>query len=363
MKKILVFGLSDYYGGTESFFLNYLKFNRNKNLSFDFIPENCELAQKNEFEKLGCKVYIISNWRKKYFLYKRELKEIIKNNHYDAIYVNFLSAYNIYPLVLAKKFNIKVRICHSHNSSSPKNIIKLIIHQINKRRISKYATNKLACSHKAASWMYTKNDYKVVPNAVDAHKFYFNKLIREKKRKELNIDEDTLVLGFVGRLSYQKNPIFLIKILRLILEKNKNTKLLIVGDGNLKSKLIKQIEVYHLNENVIMLGNRNDVHELMQAFDVFVLPSRFEGLGIVLIEAQFCGLKCFTSEFIPEEADISKTVEFLRLSDRGKAWKDSILNSEINEENRLKIIKRCDCKFDLNSTYNVFFDYIDKLIQ
>ena len=363
MKRILVFGLSEYYGGVESFFLNYLLFKENKDLQFDFVPENYDLAKQDQFEKLGCKVYKLCNWRKNPFKYKKEIETILCSNRYDAVYVNALSAYNLLPLKIAKKRGINVRIMHSHNSSAPNNIIKLLIHYYNKKQLNKLTNVKLDCSDLAGKWMFCNDNYVTIPNAVDANKFRFNEEIRKQKRKELDIKDDTFVVGFVGRLSYQKNPLFLIDIFKEVVKRNKEAVLLIVGDGELRQSVREKIEELDIIDNVHLLGNRSDVNKLMQAFDLFLLPSYFEGLAIVLVEAQFSGLKCIVSNTVTTEANISKSVLYLPLEEGPDIWANKILEYKSNDISRMNILNACNGNFDLNCSSGDFFRLINNIIE
>lgn len=363
MKKILVFGLSEYYGGIESFFFNYLKFKKNKNLQFDFVPENKILARKNDFENLGCKVYDICNWRKHPLKYKKSIEQILKSQKYDMIYFNCLSAYNIIPLKIAKRNGIKVRIVHSHNSSAPKNILKFVIHFINKKCLLKLSTKRFACSNIAGKWMYGKGSFTVIPNAIDAKKFRFNEKVRIRVRNELGITDDSFVIGFVGRLTYQKNPLFLIDIFKELNSIDKKNILIIVGDGDLNDKVQRNIKRFSLEDKVLFLGSRNDISDLMQAFDLFLLPSRFEGLGIVLLEAQFSGLPCIVSDKVPKEANISNSIQYFSLKKDASKWANKIIKQKKELQSRNTILDSCDEKFDLQVTSNYFFDLIYSLIE
>ena len=348
MKKILVFGLSEYFGGIESYFLNMVS-NINLNYIFDFVPENIEIAQFGEFEKYNCKLHNVVNWRKNPIKYSKQIYNLLRDNAYDGIYMNLLSAFNVIPILIAHFLKIKVIIVHSHNSSQPTNIVKLIIHNINKRIISSYATNRFACSELAANWMfYTSDKYIILPNAIDTDKFKVNIEIRNKIRKEYSIDEETLLLGFVGRLAEQKNPLFLVDIMSELIKVEDKVKLMIVGDGYLKKKLLKKIKKLELENNIIVLGSKKNINHLMNAFEFLLLPSKFEGLGIVLIEAQYSGVKCLVSNQIPNEANISNTLEYIAI-DNPKKWGDIILKlkNHTDLEDRENIVKQCNPKYSL----------------
>lgn len=354
MKKILVFGLSEYFGGIESYFLNMISHCYNEFI-FDFIPENKDIAKCEEFKKYNCKIYKdIVNWRRNLIKYTSQICTILKENKYDGIYMNSLSAFNIIPILIAYKMKINVRIMHSHNSAQPKNVIKMLIHKINKKIISKYITNRFACSASAAEWMFNPNEkYIILPNAIDTDKFKFNIDIRNDMRRKYNIDDETILLGFVGRLAYQKNPLFLVDIMLELLLLKKKVKLFIVGDGNLKEKLLSKINSSNLQEHIFLLGSMDNINELMNAFDLLLLPSKFEGLGIVLIEAQFSGLKCLVSKQIPNEANISNTLEYIEI-EKEKEWAQKIIKYTNNIIERENIVKKCNPKYSLTYAANEF---------
>ena len=174
MKRILVFGFTDIIGGVETFFMTYYrKFNKEK-YKFDFATIFENMAFSEEIEKNGGRIIKLTSFKNNMFKYKKELKKLFTENSYDAIYVNMLSAANLIPIKLAKKYGIKKIIVHSHNSNVPKNIIKLLLHQINKNQINKYANTLIACSKKAGDWMFGKNDYTILNNAIDVEKFSYN---------------------------------------------------------------------------------------------------------------------------------------------------------------------------------------------
>lgn len=270
----------------------------------------------------------------------------IKAVHMHMNNINFIT-----PLKYAKKYNIPLKIYHSHNSGNmfgePSQLFKLM-ENYNRKILKKYTDKLIACSEDAGKWMFGSSKFQVIKNAINAKEFTFNEYVRVIKRKELGIDNKKVV-GFVGRLQYQKNPEFLIDVFKEIYKRDKDTVLLIVGLGDLEEKIKVMINNYNLEKAVIFLGARTDVSELMQAFDLFILPSRFEGFGIVLIEAQAAGLPCLASaKVIPDEVKVTDLLEFVDLELNPGIWAEKALEKlNIKRRNTYEEIK--DAGYDIKT--------------
>lgn len=323
--RILQVGMSPYYGGTEAFLMNqYRAIDRSK-IQFDFLNVyNEKIACEDEIEELGGKIYHLDMARHHGLsMYHRNLDSFFVKNadEFDAVHCNFQSLVNIDILRYAKKYGIKVRIAHAHNSGygvEPNIKQKLLIY-INKIILQQYATHYFACSELAARWMFGVKAT-IVKNAINTKKFIFSSSMRDQVREQLKLGNCFTVI-FVGRLDPQKNPIFTLEVFNELKKIHSNAKLLIVGDGILKQQIQEKIQQLKLNDDVHLLGNRTDVNNLLQAADVFLLPSRFEGLGIVLIEAQAAGLKTYTSaNVVPKEVKITDLLEFISLDKSAKEW-------------------------------------------
>lgn len=363
MKKILVFGITETPGGVESVIMNYYRYINKQKIQFDFLCNTETVAYEEEIKTLGGKIYKITSRRKNRKKFKKEMNAFFINNakQYSAIWVNVCSLANIDYLKYAKKYGIKTRIIHAHNSQNMDSFLRGMLHRFNKLLISKYATDFWSCSDEASKWFYNKkiinsDKYLIIKNAIDVDKFKYNEDTRRKYRKELKI-EDKFVIGNVGRLHFQKNQIFLIKIFKEIKEKLDNTVLLIVGEGEERKNIENTIKEYKLEDSVVLLGSRNDVNNLMQAMDVFVFPSLFEGLPLVAIEAQVSGLKTYASyKAIPKEACVDKEIfEFIELEKGEKYWSERILNDTsktINRKRNLEIYQ--DAGYDIKSEINKF---------
>jgi len=344
--KVLQIGLSYKAGGIESFLINYLDHIDETKIEMDFINIYKSAKKEKFYNDLSQKgtIYNLSSFKKYPFKFIKELKKLQSEKKYDIFHYNMNSAAYIVPLIAAKICGIKIVIAHSHNSSNDKGLLKTIAHNINKLFIPLFANKFFACSEDAGKWFFSKKilngpDFYIIKNAIDTQKFSYDEKMRNIVRKELEIDDNAVVIGNVGRFKKQKNQLFLIDIFAEYKKRNKNSILLIVGFGDLEEKLKEKIKYLGLEESVKILGQRNDVNNIMQAMDIFVLPSLYEGLGIVLIEAQSAGLPCIVSNSIPKEAKI--TNEFFRcdVNDSPKKWANYI--EKCDKLKRTE--KNCDC--------------------
>ncbi len=258
-----------------------------------------------------------------------------------------MDAANFYALKAARKAKIPVRISHSHNTQYlTRNRIKKTNLSIIKRLIPKYATHLFACSSLAGNWLYGKNPFTVIPNAIEFEKFCFNPQQREETRKALDISEGTFVIGHIGRFDYQKNHPFLIKIFKELALKKQDSKLLLIGDGSDLGNIQSQVKSLQIDQEVLFLGHRSDVPALLSAMDCFVLPSFFEGLGIVLLEAQANGLPCIVSDVIPKEVDIQGAVTFVDLAKSPQYWVKVILEKR-NQRNLFDIASYKQSEYEI----------------
>lgn len=329
--RVLQFGMTYNPGGIESFIMNYYRHIDRQKIQFDFVNMYDEIAYENEINLLGGKVYNITSFRSNPVKNYLEIRKIIKNNKYDIIHVNMLSMAYITPILVAKDLGVKKIIAHSHNSSMPPNLFKKILHKVNQIFFNKYITQFCACSKDAGKWMFgdsvLEENIHIINNAVDTLHFTYNEIKREEIRLKLGIN-DKFVIGNVARFDYQKNHNFLIDIFFEVQQENENAILLLVGDGPLRKSIEEKVAKLSIQDKVIFLGVREDIADLMQVMDVFLLPSYFEGLAVVLIEAQASGLITICSDSIPNEVNVSNSVEFLKLELGSRYWAKLINNLE-----------------------------------
>ncbi len=330
MYKVLVLGMNSNLGGIENFVYNYCKNINPEKVHFDFLCNTSQsIAFEVELKSMGSDVRYHVSRHKNFFVYIKELSSFFMHHakEYDAIWYNANCLANIDAMVLAKRYGIKKRIIHAHNSKGKDGFLRDFLHLFGRMAIRAYATDFWACSHKAAEYAFPKTlleEVVVIKNAIDVDKFVFNKDARERIRKELGVG-DKFVIGHTGRFEYPKNHRFLIEVFNEVYKKNKNVVLLLVGKGEYEEEVRRMTYDYGLNNNVIFYGMTQKVNELYQAMDCFVFPSRFEGLGIAAVEAQAAGLKTLCSDAVPDDAGITNLFEKMSLSDTYQAWAERIL--------------------------------------
>ena len=262
--------------------MNYYRNIDKDKIQFHFLcDEDSTNIPYEEIEKMGGKVIIIPPYQR-LFEYQKELYRIFKENNYKIIH-SHINALSVFPLRIAKKAGVPIRIAHSHSTSNKKewkkNILKMILRPFSKL----YANNYFACTEYAGKWLFGKKvverkELNVINNAIDLKKFEFNENTREDLRKELGIKEDVLVIGHVGRFMKQKNHEFLIDVFEKAIKQDDNIYLILVGQGPLEDKIKEMAKEKGIENKILFLGQRNDVNKLYQAMDIFVLPSLYEGL-------------------------------------------------------------------------------------
>ena len=340
MYKVLVFGMTENPGGVESFLLNYYRNIDRSKIQFDFLCNSYEkVAYEDELIALGGETYHIIARSQNPSKYKQELESFFANNSqkYDAIWVNVCSLANIDYLKMAKKYNIKRRIIHSHNSQNMDNKLRVILHYLNKLVLEKYATDFWACSDDAAEWFYGKNlldKCVVIHNAIDISKMKYDKVSGDAKRAELGW-ENNYVVGNIGRLHFQKNQSFVIDVFKELLDICPDARLLLVGQGEDEEKLKEKVKVLGIDDKVIFTGVQYNISVWLSAMDFFLFPSVFEGLGIAVLEAQANGVNSLTSaKVVPSEVCINENCMMQDLEDGAKIWAEKIIQMKENH-NRL----------------------------
>lgn len=326
--------------GIESFIMNVYRNIDKSSVHFDFLVTRDEKEfYDEEIKSLGGKKFTIdidknTNTFIRILKESKELYKLLKVNDYQIVHVHSGTPLRVFYLFAAKLAGTKGRIYHSHsaevkgphsNLSIKKNIFRCL------KQLFKFsATDYFACSKAAGEWMYTKRTIdqgkvKVLYNGIELDKFRFNKEVREKYRKEMNIN-DKLVIGHIGRFNHQKNHTFLIDIFNEVYKQKKDSKLLLIGIGDLQDEIRMKVESLGLSDAVEFLNVRADVNNIMQAMDVFLLPSNYEGLPVVGVEAQAAGLKVIVSDNITDEIVITDNIKLVSLSKSAEEWSNIILN-------------------------------------
>ncbi|MEI5991355.1 hypothetical protein A5881_002890 [Enterococcus termitis] len=350
-KRVLIFGMSNLLGGVETYMLNYYNHLDHSKIQVDFVTMYPTMYFEKEVEAKGAKVYHVTEVKKNPQKFISEIKTILSNGNYDIVHVNMLSAANILPVTIAKNMGVKRIFVHSHNANTPNGLLRKVMHQWNKRKIVRLATDYLACSRKAGTWLFgeqLEDQLVIIPNAVEIDQFKFDSNIRSEVRKELKIDEDQLVLGHVGAFREQKNHDFLIDIFAAIHKRNTKAVLILVGQGELQEKIQNKVKQLNLEDNIKFLGVRQDSNRLYQAMDIFVLPSLFEGLPVVGVEAQAAGLPLIVSDRVTTELEITTNCQFLTIDDP-ELWADAVLAIEPSDRDMTEVFSKNGYDIDVAS--------------
>jgi len=363
IRVLQVFGRTD-RGGAETLMMNvYRNIDRSK-VQFDFAnhtEDRC--AFDEEIESLGGSIFHVPKYKVfNHYEYVSKWKELFEKNkgRWDIVHGHIFTTASIY-LKIANEFELTT-IVHSHTSDLERGI-KYIPKNLLKKNVKKFSDYLLSCSNEAGEWLFGKgSNFIIFKNGIDIKKFNLDLMIRDNYRKKLFI-ENKLIIGNVARMNYEKNHEFLIDIFFEIQKKKPDSVLLLIGDGNLRKKIENKVKKYCIEDKVIFLGVVSNVNEIINAMDIFVFPSFYEGLPVTLIEAQANGLKCIVSDRITKEVKITNLVDFLPLEKGAKYWADFILNSiDYERKNRYDEIVKSgfDIKENTKWLENFYFDIVNK---
>lgn len=316
-------------GGVDTMVMNYYRHIDRSKVQFDFIMDGYEKTPiDDEIRALGGRVYKVEPYAKNIVKSMRQYYRIFRENRYPIVHCH-MNTLSVFPLFEAWRAGVPVRIAHSHStavkSEGTRTTIKYMLRPFSKL----FPTDYCACSEYAGRWLFGDKFFdsgkvRVIKNAIDLERFSFKPQVRTQMREKLGI-ENKFVVGHVGRFMYQKNHDFLIDIFDEIHKQNPNSILLLIGDGPLKKQIQEKVDKLGLTNSVQFLGLRRDVPDLLQAMDVFVLPSYYEGLPVVGVEAQAAGLPCFFSDAITAETKITDLVSFINLSQTPANWAQKIV--------------------------------------
>ena len=311
-------------GGLETMLMNYYRNIDRDKVQFDFLTHRDERWDyDDEIESLGGKIYHLPKLNPFSKNYLNALDKFFKEHKEYQIVHCHQDCLSGVVLKVAKKNGVKFTIAHSHNANQDKNL-KYLIKLFEKRKIPKYADKLFACGNEAGRWMFNTDNFEVLNNAIDTDLYTYNAEKASKVKKEFGI-ENKFVVGHVGRFNPQKNHEFLIDVFNEIQKIKEDSVLMLVGDGDLRQEIEQKVQDLGLSEKVIFTGIRSDVNDLMQGMDVFLFPSLYEGLGLVLIEAQASGLKCIISDTIPKDGIITDDVLSLSLNQSPVIWANEVL--------------------------------------
>lgn len=323
-------------GGAETMVMNYYRKIDKTKVQFDFMVHRQERgAYDDEIEAMGGRIFrMCPIYPQNIFRYKRLLREFFDTHPEHRILHSHMSELGYFAFKEAVRHHVPVRICHAHNVpvfkyETLKEKIKRIPREILIRLMRTYSTDYFACSKEAGLWLFgksNKNKIVLLRNAIDLSLYRYVPSLSLSIKRQYNW-EGKFIIGHVGRFSPQKNHTFLIDIFEAIQKEIPHSVLVLVGDGELRLTIEQKVKKFNLNDKVFFLGTQNELYKIYQCFDIFLFPSLYEGFGNVLVEAQACGVQCFTSEkVVPEYACVSSLLHYISLSKSASEWKDEILN-------------------------------------
>lgn len=300
-------------------------------IQFDFMTNRTEAGEfDEEIGQLGGRVYHMSRIApRSFFRYIRELRTFFQEHSEYKIVHSHLNTLSTWPLLMAKRAGVPVRIAHSRNASMDRNI-KMVYKAFSRLFINGQATDRFACSRSAGIWLFGKKQveqdtFHVIPNAIQLDRFLYSEDKRQKMRRDLGIGEQELAIVCVARFSRQKNHGYLLRVFSEIQKRNPDSRLYLVGQGELEQEIRSQISALNLENSVVFLGSRSDVGDVLTAMDGFLFPSFYEGFGTVLVEAQCSALPVLASDTIPSETKLCDCVEFASIKEEPQVWADKIL--------------------------------------
>ncbi|OOF81827.1 VI polysaccharide biosynthesis protein [Rodentibacter ratti] len=327
MKRILVYGMTDNLGGMEAYIHNIYQHLDKDKIQFDFVCDFPSMTFSDFYLKNGCKIHYIPPKNKGLFRSLWEMYKVIKKENYETVYFNIMNAgyvLNMLPALLLRK---KI-VAHSHNAGTTKKILHYLLRWL----LNKLSDIKLACSEKAGVFMYGENEkYQVIKNGIDLDKYTYSKEKYTSIRQKLEWNENPVIL-YVARMNHQKNPFFALEIMQALNKEIPNMMMVYVGDGELKKDIEKYISERNI-KNISFMGIRDDVNQLMIASDILILPSLFEGLPIVAVEAQAAGLPTLLSDNVSKEAKLVSSTEFLSI-DNVSLWSNRVISILNNKDNQ-----------------------------
>ena len=320
MKRVLHVLSTLEQGGTESVVLNYFSHMDKSTIMFDFLVVWGEKKgyYEDSLEAQGCKIFKLKNGPNRFFAHGRELTELFRQRNYDIVHIHAMSSLRYRVAKAAKKNGVKTVIYHSHSSSNDNH---LFLHKLLKPRLNKWCDYRFACSATAGRYMYT-GSFEIIHNAIEVERYYYNETYRNALREEYGL-ENRLVIGHVGRLVNVKNQQFLLKVLPYIKKLCVDVVVFFIGEGDNKQVLLEYAEKNGLTENIVFAGTvGTDVNKYYNLFDCFAFPSKFEGLSLVLLEAQANGLPIIASNMITKENKVAENFRFLSIDETKENFQD-----------------------------------------
>lgn len=347
MKKVLMgFIINGRSGGVDQYILNCLESVKNEEILIDLMTNEADKELAERLAGMGVSLLEIPRLRYPLRQYKR-VREIIRNKNYDVVYLNISTAIDCIAALAAKKCKVKKRVLHSHAAGNDcenrwKRAVLDTLHKLCRHFLYRTGTDFYGASRKAGLWMFPEKivdseKFNVVLSAVDKDRYSFDEAVRQDVRREFGVEHD-LVIGHIGNFCPVKNYGFILEIFAEARKQDGSAHLLLVGDGPMYEEVKKETEEKGLSEYVTFTGWRTDTCRLVQGMDVLILPSFFEGLSIVSLEAQCAQLPCVASDTVPEEISITDACERISLSEGAEKWAECIIKYKGKDRKMIRFL-------------------------
>lgn len=302
--------------GITNVILNYYRGMDKSDMIIDIVvPNDIQNHLRLELESSGSRIYKISDRQKNPLSYLSKLSKLIQENGYDIVHAHGNSCTLALEMAAAKKAGAKVRIPHSHNTTNKHKVV----HKMLRGMFDASYTHGFACGQDAGEWLYEEKPFEIINNGIDISRFVFNSEVREAYRNQYDLVNNK-VIGHIGYFSEVKNHKYLIDIFEALYQLDKSYRLILIGDGELKASMEEKVRDLGLSHAVVFTGKTLEVPQLLQAMDIMIMPSLFEGLPLTLVEAQTAGLPCFISDVITEEVGLTDLVEYISLEKSPREW-------------------------------------------
>ena len=345
-------------GGAETFLMKVFRQLDKEKYILDFcVNDFNENYYENEIKALGGTIYKIPSKTRDIFSFKKKIKTIIADGHYDYVLRITSNCFGLYDLKIAKMAGAKVTIARSSNASDG-NFFLSLLNAISRKMFLKYVDVKIAPSDLAAKYtfgtkLYNSGKIVLLKNGLNLDDYKFDKHKREVVRKGLGLTDDVFVIGHIGRFQKQKNHMKLVDIFYEFQKQNNNSFLIMIGSGELKTKIETKVKALKIDQKVLFCGLKDNIPDFLSAFDAFVFPSLFEGMPNTVVEAQASGLPCVVSDTITKEADITKTVTFVSNRAPITEWIQSI-KRRTDEKRSLAYSQLYKSGYDIASVTSCF---------
>ncbi|MBE5802800.1 MAG: glycosyltransferase family 1 protein [Clostridiales bacterium] len=345
--------------GLETILMNYYRNIDRTKIQFDFLTHRPERADyDDEIEALGGRVFHAPRlYPQNYAAYFSFMKAFFKEHPEYQIMHSHIDAMSYLPLLAGKRAGVPIRIAHSHNTSIDKDY-KYLLKQLFRKLLPGTATHLLSCGEEAGRFLFGNRPFSLIHNAIEPDRFYYNEAVRDEVRTELGL-EGRYVIGHVGRFSYAKNHQFLLEIFAEVLRRDENAVLLLVGTGEKEQEIREGVRRLRIQEQVRFLGTRSDMDRLYQGMDVLVMPSLFEGVPVVGIEAQFAQLPCLFSDRVPTEVGFTELSAFLPLEQSAVYWAEEILKRKQILRGATQV---AGSRYDVTTAQKTLTDYYVQLL-